>query len=87
MRYISHLDLMRLLQRALRRASLPVMITQGFSPHLKVSIPKALKLGVESRSEEMTVHMSRDTDINEFRESLNANLPDGVRITSAQEIG
>ena len=48
MRFISHLDLVRLFQRACRRAGLPVAVTKGFSPRLKISILKALKLGVES---------------------------------------
>lgn len=80
MRFISHLDLMRLFQRAMRRALLPVTITKGFSPHLKISMAKALKLGVESDSEELTVSMSVDCSPAIFTESLNKNLPDGIRI-------
>ena len=87
MRFISHLDLMRLFQRALRRADLPVTITQGFSPHLKISIAKALKLGVESENEELIIHMSKDSDPEVFTEMLNKNLPDGVRIAAAEKIG
>ena len=48
MRFISHLDLMRLFQRAARRAALPVTISKGFSPHPRISIQPALKLGMES---------------------------------------
>lgn len=87
MRFISHLDLMRLLQRAFRRARLPVMITQGFSPHVKISINKALKLGVESENEEFSVKMSKEVDPQLFKKSLNLNLPDGIRIAAAEEIG
>ena len=87
MRFISHLDLMRLFQRALRRADLPVTITQGFSPHLKISINRALKLGVESLDEALTVHMSKAVRPTLFIELLNKNLPEGVRIASAQMIG
>ena len=56
MRFISHLDLMRLFQRALRRVGLSVEITKGFSPHLKISIVRALKLGLESDNEECAHH-------------------------------
>ena len=87
MRFVSHLDLMRLFQRALRRADLPVTITQGFSPRLKISINRALKLGVESLDESLTVHMSTRVEPALFTELLNKNLPDGVKIAGAQEIG
>jgi radical SAM-linked protein len=87
MRFISHLDLMRLFQRALRRAGLPVTITQGFSPHLKISINRALKLGMESASEALTVHMSKKVEPALFVELLNKNLPEGVKIVKAEEIG
>lgn len=87
MKFISHLDLMRLFQRALRRADLPVTITQGFSPHLKISIDRALKLGLESLDEALTVHMSKRVEPALFIELLNKNLPEGVRIARAEEIG
>lgn len=87
MRFISHLDLMRLFQRSLRRAGLPVTVTQGFSPHLKISIDRALKLGVESLDEKLTVHMSRLVEPASFVELLNKNLPEGIRINKAESIG
>lgn len=87
MRFISHLDLMRLFQRAMRRAGLPVAITQGFSPRLKISINRALKLGQESLDEALTVHMSKAVEPHMFIESLNKNLPQGIKITKAEEIG
>ncbi len=86
MRFISHLDLMRLFQRAVRRAELPVTLTQGFSPHLKISITRALKLGVESSGEEAVFHMDRDMRPENFVDAMNAKLPEGVRIVSAEEM-
>jgi radical SAM-linked protein len=87
MRFISHLDLMRLFQRALRRADLPVAISQGFSPHAKISINRALKLGVESLDESLTVHMSKAVEPALFNELMNKNLPEGIRITNSAKIG
>ena len=87
MRFISHLDLMRLFQRALRRADLPVTVTQGFSPHLKISIDRALKLGLESLGEALSVHVSKRVEPQLFIEAMNKNLPEGIRITKAKEIG
>jgi len=86
MRFISHLDLMRLFQRASRRADLPVTLTQGFSPHLKISIAKALKLGVESPSEEATFYMDKRVEPEVFKESMNKQLPEGVKVVRAEEI-
>ncbi len=54
MKYISHLDLMTLFRRTMRRVELPYVITKGFTPRVKLSIPQALKLGVESSEEEVT---------------------------------
>ena len=84
MRFISHLDLVRLFQRALRRSGLPVTITKGFSPRLKVSITKALKLGVESGHEEAVICTDKLVDTKDFMESINKQLPEGVRVTGAE---
>jgi radical SAM-linked protein len=86
MRFVSHLDLMRLFQRAVRRAEMPVTLTKGFSPHLKISITRALKLGVESSGEEAVFHMDQDMWPQDFADAMNAKLPEGVRIVSAENI-
>ena len=85
MAFISHLDMMRLFHRAARRACLPVALTQGFSPHLKISITRALKLGLESSSEEAVFHMDRAIEPRKFIDSMNAKLPDGVKVLTASE--
>lgn len=84
MRFISHLDLVRLFHRALRRAELPVVITKGFSPRIKMSITKALKLGVESTGEEALFYMEENIPPQDFVARINAKLPDGVKLISAQ---
>ncbi|HNX91153.1 MAG TPA: TIGR03936 family radical SAM-associated protein, partial [Candidatus Omnitrophota bacterium] len=60
--YISHLDLMSLFRRAIRRARLPFVLTQGFTPLVRISMPVALKLGKESEKEELTVWFSEKID-------------------------
>jgi radical SAM-linked protein len=80
LRYISHLDLMRLFARAMRRAGLPLKMTEGFSPHPKFSIKRALKLGVESDSEEASVVLKELIRLDDFRGRLQAQLPDGIEI-------
>ena len=83
-KYISHLDLMRLFQRAMRRASLPMKMTEGFSPHPKFSIKRALKLGLESDNEEATVALKELINYEEFRKRLQAQLPEGIEIKYAK---
>lgn len=88
MRFISHLDLMRLFHRAARRADLPIALTQGFNPHPKISIKRALKLGLISEDEEATFYLTQQMDSDEFKHKLQEQLPEGIAIkeTRLQEI-
>lgn len=86
MKYISHLDLMRLFQRALRRADLPIKMTQGFSPHPKLSIKRALKLGLESDNEEAVVVFKEQINPEEFKQRLQKQLPEGIYIKSVSPL-
>jgi radical SAM-linked protein len=78
--YIGHLDLMRLFTRAMRRAELPLKMSEGFSPHPKFSLKRALKLGVESENEEGSVVLRIPQDAEEFKNKLQEQLPEGVII-------
>lgn len=84
MKYISHLDLMRLFTRALRRADMPLKLTEGFSPHPKFSIKRALKLGLESENEEATVVLKIPVEPQEFKERLAKQLPQGIEVKNVQ---
>lgn len=84
LRYISHLDLMRLFVRAMRRAGLPLKMTQGFSPHPKFSIKRALKLGVESEHEEAVIVLRGLVTADEFSKKLQEQLPEGIEIKHAE---
>lgn len=84
MKYISHLDLMRLLMRAMRRAGLPLKLSQGFSPHPKLSIKRALKLGLESDNEEASITLKESMAPQDFKERLQQQLPEGIEIKDAQ---
>lgn len=79
-RFISHLDLMRLFQRAARRAHIDVSITKGFSPHPRISIQPALKLGKESDSLEAVFKLDVWTKPSDFKEKLQRQLPEGIDI-------
>jgi radical SAM-linked protein len=83
-KYISHLDLMRLFARALRRAEFPLKMTEGFSPHPRLSIKRALKLGLESENEEATVVLKELTELSDFKKRLQDQLPEGIEIKDVQ---
>jgi len=82
MRFISHLDLMRLFQRSIRRAGLPIAMTEGFSPHPKIGFKSALKLGAESDNEEAFFYINGWMKPEDFRTKLQAQLPAGIEINS-----
>ena len=80
MSWFSHLDLQNTMQRALRRAQLPVAYSQGFNPHVLTSFATALSVGCQSRGEVMEVEMAGEISPEEFAEKLNACLPDGLKV-------
>jgi radical SAM-linked protein len=84
MRYISHLDLMRLFFRAMRRAEFPLKMSEGFSPHPKLSLKRALKLGVESQQEEATIVLKFPMAPLDFKHRLQKQLPEGIEIKDVQ---
>lgn len=84
-KYISHLDMQRLFQRALRRAKLPCAYSQGFNPHMLVSFACALPVGVCSKAEYAEVVLERFVPPTECLARLNEVLPEGVRILNACE--
>ena len=84
MRYISHLDLMRLFTRAMRRAELPLKMSEGFSPHPKLSLKRALKLGVESEHEEASIILRFPVTPEDFKDRLQKKLPEGISLKDVQ---
>lgn len=84
MRYISHLDLMRLFARAMRRADLPLKLSEGFSPHPKLSLKRALKLGVESENEEASIILKFPVTPEDFKNRLQKQLPEGIKLQDVQ---
>lgn len=86
--YISHLDLMRLFQRAFKRAGLPLTHTHGFNPRASVSIALPLSVGVESRCELLDFELETDEfSCDEIRKRLNSALVDGVKVLSVYTDG
>jgi len=82
-KYLSHRDLMRAFQRAIRRADLPIAFSQGFNPHMKISWGQALKVGATSAAEPAELEMSEWVKPDELMARLNASLPKGLAISAA----
>lgn len=80
--WISHLDLMRLFQRAFKRAGLPLTHTKGFNPRPSVSIALPLSVGIESGCELLDFDLDGDTTYSceEIASRLNETLVSGIRV-------
>ncbi len=84
-RFLSHLDNVRVMERALRRSGLPVSYTQGFHPHMKISFGPPLTLGYTSSAEYFDLHLDRPAQL-DLVDKLNASLPDGYYIISTKGV-
>ena len=86
--YISHLDLMRVFQRAFKRAGLPLTHTQGFNPRPSVSIALPLSVGVESKCELLDFDLEGEpVPCEEICRRLNQSLVDGVLVREVYDDG
>lgn len=85
-KYISHLDLMRTWERALRRAQVPLAYSEGFNPRPKISIASALPVGFTGRGEVMDIVLSRHTSPYNFAKRLKPHLPPGLEVLSVEEV-
>jgi radical SAM-linked protein len=83
---VSHLDLVRLFDRALRRSSLPISFTGGFRPSPRISPANALPLGATSSGEIVDFELTQLVDVAFFREKLAANLPENIPIYKIEEV-
>lgn len=81
--YISHLDLLRTMQRALKRSGLPVWYSEGFNPRIYLNFPLALSLGVSGEREPMDFCIVADVSYEEIVSRLDSCMPEGLRIISA----
>ncbi len=85
LRFASHRDLARALERALRRAGVPMAFSAGFSPHPKISYVGAAPTGAASEAEYLEIGLSRRCDPDEVRAALDASLPPGIDVVECVE--
>ncbi len=86
LRFVSHLELMRVFERALRRAEIPVSLTEGFHPRMRLTFASALPVGLTSTAEWLDLETSARIDPLEIKKRLNEQLPAGLEITRCREI-
>ena len=85
-RFISHLDLTRLWQRALNRAGLPLAYSEGFNPHPRISLAAPLALGVTSETELMDIVLDKFVSPHNFIEAIGRQLPAGIEVKQVNNI-
>ena len=76
--WLSHLDLMRTMQRAFLRAEYPLKYSEGFNPHAQISILLPLSVGVSSVCELMDFQLKDDVPVSEIPEKLTSVMPEGI---------
>ncbi len=86
LRYVGHLDLQTLWERAARRAGLPLAYSHGFHPQPKINFASALPLGFSSRAEVLDMRLQSDVDLGDLPPRLEAALPQGIRILDVQQV-
>ncbi|MBE9166900.1 TIGR03960 family B12-binding radical SAM protein [Pleurocapsales cyanobacterium LEGE 06147] len=86
MSLVSHLDLVRLFDRAIRRAALPISFTGGYHPGPKISIANALSLGATSSGEIVDFELTQEMSVEEFRERLVSQLPADIPVYRVEEV-
>jgi radical SAM-linked protein len=86
-KYITHLDLMRLWERALRRAKVDVAYSEGFTPHAQLSLAAPLPVGVTSAGELLDVFLAGRMTTLDFTRDVSGQLPAGVEVLDVQEVG
>jgi len=85
-KFISHLDIMRLWQRALQRAGISLAYSEGFSPHPRISLAAPLPLGVTSETELMDISTTKWVSPHWFTAALSQQLPPGIAILQVYQI-
>jgi len=85
-KYLSHLDMMRLWERALRRGDIPLAYSQGYKPKPKIAIGAPLPVGYLSEAELMDLFLSRRMTPATFMRQMDPALPAGVRIVGVEEV-
>ena len=83
LKYISHLDVLRFIQRSVKRAGINAKYSEGFNPHMKTSFGYPLSLGTESIGEYFELELNDDMDLGMFVRKMNSAMPNEMQIMKA----
>jgi len=86
LRFISHHNLMKLFERAIRRASISVKMSEGFNPRPKIAYPLALPVGIKGTDEKLEMELCEQMEVSELETRLKKQLPENMQITSVEPI-
>lgn len=86
LRWISHLDLLKALEKALRRSEVPMALSQGFNPRPKMSIASPLPVGSSGLAEVLDLELEDNVSLPELQKSINLHLPQGLCFTQIFEV-
>ena len=86
LRYITHLDLMRSWERALKRAGLPLAYSEGFTRHPQIALAAPLPVGATAEGELMDIFLAEPLAPAEFRTRLAVQTPPGLTIEAVEEV-
>jgi len=85
-KFISHLDILRLWQRALHRAEIPLAYSEGFSPHPRISLAAPLPIAVTSQAELMGILCTKWVSPHFFTAAVSQQLPPGIEILQVYQV-
>ena len=86
LRFISHHNLMKLFERAIRRAKISVKMSEGYNPRPKIAYPLALPVGIKGIDEKFEMELCERMDVSELETRLKKQLPENMQITSVEPI-
>lgn len=86
MKFLSHLDMVRLVERSLRRGQMPLKFSQGFNPHPKIAFAAPLSVGLTSDYELVDIEMTEAIDLAAFKELFPSIFPGGIEFVRAQHL-
>lgn len=85
-RFLSHLELLKAMERAFRRAKIPLAFSEGFNPHPKISYASALSVGTASRGEYLDLELNAEMGLSDFKSRINTCLVKGIEVLDVKEI-
>lgn len=84
-RFLGHLDYLRTMERVVVRSGIPIAFSEGFNPHMKISLDSALAVGVTADPLYMEIKLEKDMPIEEVKERMQREMPKGMTIYHIKE--